>query len=363
MRKVTAFLLLAALCALPVFALCETTGFETVPNPLALPGGVWTLSDGAIWRFIIDGDAPLTLAQQATADARGIPREGETLPSGAMLSADDLAALYGNTQDTFDLPLFTPTLTQFELTGEWFYGEGDVLYYRHGDGYRTMTVDEVFDALSGQKAPQPGDKIIYLTIDDTPSPLTMDLLAVLDSLHVKATFFVVGAYAKRLPTFLRAIYDQGHAIANHSYSHDADILAGSFTGCLNDFRRTEKVVAEVLGFELSMPILRIPYGASTIPVSYRSQLQSYGYLWIDWNALNGDTESAVTTDEATLERAFSTASRYDGSIVMLVHDNKKRTIRTLPALVEHFRAEGYEFGVLTPDIGKIDGVRMGLPKD
>ena len=174
-------------------------------------------------------------------------------------------------------------------------------------------------------------KYVALTFDDGPSPrCTPQLLDGLKERGVRATFFVVGAYVRNRPEFTRAIYDEGHLLANHSYTHDKEVLSASFSSCLNDFQRTENIVSETLGFPLSMPILRVPYGASTIPVGFRTQLQELGYLWIDWNALNGDTESGVKSDEDALERAYSTAERYaDGDIVMLVHDGKKRTIKRI----------------------------------
>jgi len=161
---------------------------------------------------------------------------------------------------------------------------------------------------------------------------------------------------------LRAIYEQGHAIANHSYTHQESSLKRSFSSCLDEFKKTEQEVNRALGFELPMPIIRIPYGSGILTADYLDRLQRAGYYWIDWNALNGDTEGHIQSDAAALERAITTAGRYDGSIVMLVHDGKKRTIRILPELVAHFREQGYEFRVLDANVPRIPGVRAGEPK-
>ncbi len=373
MQNMLATLLLMALCLFPATALCEQPAPEASPpqaseepaapeHTPALPEGKWMVSGDDQWFWMLEGDTELTEAQRMAAAQEGIPQLDGTLPAGTSLSLSQLALLYPGVEAAPSQPKITPPVEQFSLTGEWFYGADGVLYYRHGEGYRDMPMDEVFQALGKKAVPQRGEKTIYLTIDDSPGPYTMDLLAVLNALDVKATFFVVGAYVRQFPVQLKAIHDLGHGIANHSYSHDAAILSASYRSCLSDFQKCEEAVAQALGFPLSMPILRVPYGASTLPVSFRTQLQKDGYLWIDWNALNGDTESAVNSDKASLERAFSTAGRYDGTVVLLVHDGKKRTIRTLPELVAHFRDLGYEFRVLTPDVGRIDGVRMGLPK-
>ncbi|MCL1963465.1 MAG: polysaccharide deacetylase family protein, partial [Firmicutes bacterium] len=216
--------------------------------------------------------------------------------------------------------------------------------------------------LQGQGTAPANGKTIYLTIGDAPSPTTAELLAVLDELNVKATFFVVGSYVRKWPDALRAIYEHGHTIGNHAYSYDLQVLNASFSACLHDFQRAERMVADVLGFELPMPLLRIPYGSSKIPPLYRTRLQEEGYLWLDWNALNGDTESATKSDDDVIRRAISTAGRVEGDIVLLVNDNKQRTIRTLPAIVSHFREAGYVFRTLDYNtLEKIPDVRMGLP--
>lgn len=345
---------------------------EAAEQMVFLPRGTWSLEDEG-WCFVTQEQTPLTDAQLQSAAAFGVTADGTMLPEGTRLSEAQIDALYpgadayfAHTEAVSPEPTSWPTddtpaeLKMFELDGEWFYGADDTLFYTHAETGATYTMDQVFEALCGK--PSAASKVIYLTIDDAPTQYTMDLLAVLDQLNIKATFFVVGAYVKNRPVFLRAIHENGHAIANHSYSHNESVLTASADSCLRDFQRCEQAVSNALGFTLPMPILRVPYGAGTLPVAYREHLQESGYLWIDWNALNGDTEDAVTSDELSLERAFSTAGRYDGSIVLLVHDGKKRTIRTLPELVRHFKEQGYEFRVLTDDIERIPGVRMGFPK-
>lgn len=366
MRRSLVWLVMVLLCVSPLAALSEE-GVQVI----YLPRGAWAHANGGEWRFVISEDVRLTEGQLQVAEAAGIVVEDGLLPEGASLTAPQTALLYPGAEDYFALPELEtaskevssdaalPQLSMFSLDGKWYYGEDDVLYYTDRAGTFVMTVDQVFRALNG--GPSANEKIVYLTIDDGPSSYTMEMLAVLDKLNVKATFFVMGANVKARPLFLRAIYDQGHVIANHSYSHDASVLTLSQESCLNDFRRCEEAVNEALGFTLPMPLLRVPYGSDTLSAPYKEMLQKSGYLWIDWNALNGDTEGAITTDTQAVERAMSTASRYKGPIVLLVHDGKKRTIRTLPEIVRLFREQGYEFRVLEPDMPKLAGVRMGLP--
>ena len=65
------------------------------------------------------------------------------------------------------------------------------------------------------------DKACFaLTFDDGPSGHhTLRLLEILRDNGVKATFFVIGKRAEAEPELLRQICEEGHTIANHTYSH------------------------------------------------------------------------------------------------------------------------------------------------
>ena len=48
---------------------------------------------------------------------------------------------------------------------------------------------------------------------------TLPLLDLLKENGVKATFFVLGKLAEKYPTLIQKIFDEGHEIASHGYSH------------------------------------------------------------------------------------------------------------------------------------------------
>jgi peptidoglycan-N-acetylglucosamine deacetylase len=82
----------------------------------------------------------------------------------------------------------------------------------------------------------PNAAAVALTFDDGPDPQsTPVLLDLLDRHQATATFFVTGQNAERYPHLVRDILARGHAIGNHSYSHD------NFLMCKN--RRT--IVREI----------------------------------------------------------------------------------------------------------------------
>ncbi|MDR2192514.1 MAG: polysaccharide deacetylase family protein [Endomicrobium sp.] len=74
------------------------------------------------------------------------------------------------------------------------------------------------------------DKIFYscgskdakktaLSFDDGPGASTLQTLEILKKKGVKATFFMLGNNAAKHPKLARRVADDGHEIANHTYSH------------------------------------------------------------------------------------------------------------------------------------------------
>ncbi|MEE9398784.1 MAG: polysaccharide deacetylase family protein [Dehalococcoidales bacterium] len=55
--------------------------------------------------------------------------------------------------------------------------------------------------------------------DDQVTEAVAPILNLLDKYNVKATFAVLGIVAERHPQVVRDIFDRGHEIASHSYSH------------------------------------------------------------------------------------------------------------------------------------------------
>ena len=61
---------------------------------------------------------------------------------------------------------------------------------------------------------------IALTFDDGPHPYqTKEILDILESYHVKATFFMVGVNVRNYPAAAQAVLKAGHEVGNHTFSH------------------------------------------------------------------------------------------------------------------------------------------------
>lgn len=101
---------------------------------------------------------------------------------------------------------------------------------------------------------------VYLTFDDGPSIYTNDILDILDSYNVKATFFVVGKEGTNAEEALQRIVDEGHTLGMHSYSHKYKELYESMDSFTQDFARIRDSIYQATGVE--SVCYRFPGGSS-----------------------------------------------------------------------------------------------------
>jgi peptidoglycan/xylan/chitin deacetylase (PgdA/CDA1 family) len=171
------------------------------------------------------------------------------------------------------------------------------------------------------------EKTIYLTFDDGPTERTHEILHLLKRYQAKATFFCVGANAKKHPDLITEILDAGHTIGNHSWSH----LKGWRTktdAYLADIERANGV--------LQSELFRPPYGKMTWK-QYR--LIKAQYKIIMWSHLSYDFDISMP-EEVFYDRLFT---KYQAGDIVVLHDNLKyfdRSINMLKSILEWTEKEG-----------------------
>jgi len=186
--------------------------------------------------------------------------------------------------------------------------------------------------------PRPGMKLVALTFDDGPwAGQTDKILDILAAENVHATFFVVGNRVKLYPDLVRRTVEEGHQIANHSWSHRN--FADSSNGQV-----WEEVVSGQRAIQRATgtwtPWIRPPYGAMNGRV-YRVMKQ-LGQRTVLWDVDTGDwTKPGGGTIVKRTLRAVKPGS------VVLMHDggsnNRRQTIAALPAIIHELKKRGYEF--------------------
>lgn len=104
-------------------------------------------------------------------------------------------------------------------------------------------------------------KRAFLTFDDGPSKNTKDILDILKENDIKATFFVLGCQVEVFPETTKRIYDEGHYIANHGYSHIYSSIYQTAQQVLVEYNQCNQIVANTIGVpEYNSRLFRFPGG-------------------------------------------------------------------------------------------------------
>ncbi len=194
------------------------------------------------------------------------------------------------------------------------------------------------------------EKQVYLTFDDGPSKdITPQILEILKSYNVKATFFVLGARVELYPETLKREFAEGHYIANHGYSHKYSQIYENKDTVFQEYIDCENSIKKALGREeYNSYLFRFPGGSTggryaSIKAEARDLLDSYGVAYTNWNCLTGDAENKKTK-EACIQEMLNTKGDQN-SIILLMHDanDKQQTVDALPEIIEYYMNEGYTF--------------------
>jgi peptidoglycan/xylan/chitin deacetylase (PgdA/CDA1 family) len=125
---------------------------------------------------------------------------------------------------------------------------------------------------------------IALTYDDGPNDIVTErLLDVLAHHTVRASFFLIGNFARQRPQIVRAIAAAGHLIGNHSMTHPW-LTWQSVTRIRQELAGCNAILEDILG----TPIIyfRAPHGARR-PAVLRIA-HELGLTPVQWNILPGD---------------------------------------------------------------------------
>jgi peptidoglycan/xylan/chitin deacetylase (PgdA/CDA1 family) len=181
----------------------------------------------------------------------------------------------------------------------------------------------------------PDAKQVALTFDDGPSTTyTPQVLDILDQHNIKATFFVLGMFAKRHPELVAEITRRGHLLASHSWSHPKRATREQWR---DQMQRTR----ELLRRQSPTPIpsyYRPPHGIVTPEV--QAVAGELGEVIVLYTLLSSDWQHISAQ---TLEDQVSTKVRAGGIVVL--HDGGKQrepTVAALPGIIQRLRARGLQ---------------------
>ena len=197
-------------------------------------------------------------------------------------------------------------------------------------------------------APYEKQKTAYLTFDDGPDEKNTDaILDILQQEGVKATFYVVGRNVDAYPETAKRIFDEGHALGNHSYDHDYDRLYASVDNYLEEIEEADEAVYRLIG--MRPLITRAPGGRmSHFTEAYDAVTADNGYVEHDWNVSSADSDSSGPVAQDFIDNIAGQAVMDSAIILMHSSSGHEETVKALPEIIRVLRERGYAFGVVTP---------------
>jgi peptidoglycan/xylan/chitin deacetylase (PgdA/CDA1 family) len=188
----------------------------------------------------------------------------------------------------------------------------------------------------------PPRKVVALSFDDGPAPLTLRFVRMLRSRRVVATFFMIGDQVSgRYRALLREELRDGDALGDHSWSHPYLPRGGAY----GQLQRTKQAIRASSGY--TPCVFRPPYGAYDGAVLRAAK--SLGLATVTWDV---DPRDWTRPGAGTIQARVLGQVR-PGSIV-LSHDGggpRGQTLAAYPRIIAALRARGYRFATVPQLLG------------
>ncbi len=256
-------------------------------------------------------------------------------------------------------------------------GEGEILRIdaRPAPGERQIKIDanhlvsdEIFKNL-----PQPyvvdmyggtQRKVVAITFDDGPDPeWTPKILDILKQKNAKATFFLIGAEVEKFPGITKRIYNEGHEIGNHTFTHP-DITGISKRYFEVELNLTERLFESKL--DVKPVLMRPPYAIDEAPdtadeVRPLELAQDMGFITVgekidpnDWRDNPRRSADEIAKDVLSNLPPCAPGNLRCGNVILL-HDgggDRSQTVKALPLIIDGLQTRGYEIVLVSALMGK-----------
>jgi peptidoglycan/xylan/chitin deacetylase (PgdA/CDA1 family) len=190
------------------------------------------------------------------------------------------------------------------------------------------------------------DKEVVLTFDDGPlPPYSNQILDILASQCVKATYFLVGTMARAYPATVRRVYEEGHTIGTHSDTHPLrfgklpiDKMRHEIDGGIAD-------VSAALGDSKYLaPFFRIPGLDRSETVE--SELAARSLIVFSSDTVADDWHRHIKPDQIISLALKRLEARGKG--ILLLHDIHPTTVAALPGLLKQLKDNGFHIVQVVP---------------
>src|ERR1043166_6496370 len=189
------------------------------------------------------------------------------------------------------------------------------------------------------------DHEVVVTFDDGPlPPHSNQVLDILASQCVKATFFIIGRMARSFPEGVRRVRDAGHSIGTHTQNHPLSMNRMPVERARQEIddgiAATKAALGEAGGLA---PFFRIPGllradAVENYLASQGIQIWSADFPADDWHHI-----SAARVHEIAMRRLEA-----KGKGILLLHDIQGRTVGALPKILQDLKTRGYRVVHVVP---------------
>jgi peptidoglycan-N-acetylglucosamine deacetylase len=190
------------------------------------------------------------------------------------------------------------------------------------------------------------DHEVVLSFDDGPLPRNSNqILEILASECIKATFFEIGQMARVYPEGVRKLRDAGHSIGTHSQNHPLTMNHMPIERAQQEIDDGIASVKAALGNDDAAlaPFFRIPgLERATVVEDYLAsqgiQTWSADFPADDWRHISSSRvyDLAIKRIEAK------------GKGILLLHDIQARTVAALPRILHELKAQGFRIVHVVP---------------
>ena len=190
-----------------------------------------------------------------------------------------------------------------------------------------------------------GKKYVALTFDDGPSGIYTERL--LDGLAIrgaKCTFLLCGYRMEQYPELTQRIFNEGHEIGYHGYSHD------SMESMSRRSIAQELIDSQALLPEDCDPVFFRPPGG-LVSDAVRQVAEARQLTLLSWSV---DPKDWALKSSAAIATAVLSRVR-DGDIILL-HDMKNSSVYAALEIVDVLQEKGYRF-VTASELARLRKVR------
>ena len=187
------------------------------------------------------------------------------------------------------------------------------------------------------------EKLIALTFDDGPGPITPSVLELLKAHHIHATFFMEGTQVERYAHWVRDVAAAGHEIGNHTYWHfNYHKLANATPErLLHELKQTETSLRRALHDpQFRTHVVRMPYGY-TNRTWLLPTLKSQGYALVNWTC-----DEEMHREDSADQMAGEYLAHARPGAIFLFHDggrHREKSFAALRIVVGTLEARGFRF--------------------